>query len=594
MSNRGRRYTDAQIIAIPKEAAAARSRRMCRLLRIEAATLLFLMMGLPFSEGLTVRLAWAVPEGRAWAPVAQLSVGSFSYMPGGLLHVDSTGVPLLVVDAYQGTTVEDATCLSWSDSAWREEWRLGSCAISFLEVPSLGARNYVIWQGCDPGPLPVLFGRIGRNGLFEVDTVATHADGGAQYFGAVSRAGVRWATIRSLRPDPPYQALRLYRSESVGNWQDLGDIGQAYGSSAITIENDSTALIVRAESDGPYYGFADATGYREMGRLLNYGDDVVGPRFFPNRGGGSWMTFSPYGGPEMMVARYHDGQWFAPETLACAFPPANVSYVGYHAIAPQSATRPSVIWTGDDVAANSFVCACVADDSTSSIADHLWSGRFANQPSIVFDRNGDAWVYWWSWDGGGFWTHTFTTVAAGRPRTSGAKESRLLAWSLSSPAPGSWWAVLRSVNHGPFEQVARVEAGHGTELSWADLSSASGPMEYRVRRECVDGRFSWESEAVRWPDAGLSMGLSFQIGTPFSNGGTIRLLGAEAGALSVEVFDVQGREVAMVRWTADGTREDLIPLNLDARRHVGSGVYFLRARDATGRTSPVARLILLN
>ena len=57
------------------------------------------------------------------------------------------------------------------------------------------------------------------------------------------------------------------------------------------------------------------------------------------------------------------------------------------------------------------------------------------------------------------------------------------------------------------------------------------------------------------------------------------------------LFDIQGRLVYQRRWEATGSGIDRIPF--DAGRPVRSGVYFLRAVDASGSQSEPAKIVLL-
>src|SRR5262249_43557094 len=116
-------------------------------------------------------------------------------------------------------------------------------------------------------------------------------------------------------------------------------------------------------------------------------------------------------------------------------------------------------------------------------------------PTVVRDRNGDVWAAFWRLTMSGiFITHTYTRATTTRPVVSAQGSHQLVQWTLSEPAPETWWAVLRSVDGGPYELASRVRAGAGVQMSWDDSLPPSGTLSYRIRRECVDTRFEWLSD----------------------------------------------------------------------------------------------------
>jgi hypothetical protein len=116
---------------------------------------------------------------------------------------------------------------------------------------------------------------------------------------------------------------------------------------------------------------------------------------------------------------------------------------------------------------------------------------------IARDENGDVWVAWWYYFRPTQFRHTHTSATGSAPAISGAGGAPLLQWTLSEPAPGSYWAVLRSVAGGPYERITRVKAGAGLTMTHTD-DAPVGPARYRIRRESVDERYQWLSEEVTW------------------------------------------------------------------------------------------------
>ena len=60
----------------------------------------------------------ALPPGRAWAPVQQLAVPNYTYLPNPRLETDVSGLPMMFVSARHGS-VEDGVGVRWADSTWQ-------------------------------------------------------------------------------------------------------------------------------------------------------------------------------------------------------------------------------------------------------------------------------------------------------------------------------------------------------------------------------------------------------------------------------------------------------------------------------------------
>ena len=73
-----------------------------------------------------------------------------------------------------------------------------------------------------------------------------------------------------------------------------------------------------------------------------------------------------------------------------------------------------------------------------------------------------------------------------------------------------------------------------------------------------------------------------------------QLLNASAGPLDVQVYDLRGRLLLRQRPTASGSGRDSIQIDLAAALSGASpGLYFLRVGDASGRSTPGAKFVLL-
>jgi hypothetical protein len=132
------------------------------------------------------------------------------------------------------------------------------------------------------------------------------------------------------------------------------------------------------------------------------------------------------------------------------------------------------------------------------VSDELQNDDDGILPTVARDPNGDVWVAFWRYSMNGvFWTHTYTRATSSTPVVYSQGTTQLVTWTLSEPAPETWWVVLREIADGGYEAVARVRAGSSTDMSWRGTSPPSGTLHYRIRRECLDTRFQWLSD---WSD----------------------------------------------------------------------------------------------
>jgi hypothetical protein len=195
------------------------------------------------------------------------------------------------------------------------------------------------------------------------------------------------------------------------------------------------------------------------------------------------------------------------------------------------------------------------------------------------------------------WTHTYTTATTSTPRILSNRVLRGVSWTLSEPAPETWWAVFRSRNGAEYEQVARVRAGQSQNMSWIDTSPAGGTLRYKVRRECLDTRYVWESAAGHWPPVASgpwtlpTIALGIRV---VGASAALEISGAGEAPIDVEVFDLQGRRMFSQRLTSAANETETVRFELEtASQHLAPGIYFARAREENGRVSEPAKLLIL-
>jgi hypothetical protein len=226
------------------------------------------------------------------------------------------------------------------------------------------------------------------------------------------------------------------------------------------------------------------------------------------------------------------------------------------------------------------------------VAEQVGTPTDAFLPTTTADGNGDLWVAWGTYSiEGMYFFHTYVNVTTSVLQVSGSGTSRLVRWTLSSPAPESWWAILRSINGGPFEVAGRAQAGESTLMAFTDDSPASGMVRYRVRRECTDTRYQWLSPIRYWNQQKPRIEMLEAGARLASDRLEFAISDAAPGPVHVRVFDVQGRVVWSTRQEASQER---ITLRFDAAtRPIPSGLYFAIVEDSLNRTSDAIRVVVI-
>jgi len=207
-----------------------------------------------------------------------------------------------------------------------------------------------------------------------------------------------------------------------------------------------------------------------------------------------------------------------------------------------------------------------------------------------------------------YWTHTYTSARALAPRVVGAGHNRVVSWTISEPAPESWWTVQRAGNHAPrrpwpprawdaevqFEDVARLRAGEESEMAWTDDSPPAGVLRYRIRRDCVDKRYEWLSDEATWPPQNLKPRAMRLTARDVALSTELELSGAAPGTFEVRVYDIQGRLVLRQTEVAETDVPRAFHVDLGTRvNRFPAGIYFIRVQDALGRESNAVRTVLL-
>jgi len=536
-------------------------------------------------------------------PVDTLRVPGHSKIVPDRLETDTLGMPFAVVSVAGGIG-RDTYGLRWADSAWVETWKLGYGVGLIPRADAPRGRYPLLWKAVDEigGTGATGYTRLVMNEAFvhsiaPTDTIGSVLVGHWVYSGAVSRSR-RWAVVDDLIFNT-YRGLRMFYSDAPRVWTELRlNVVGNRGVAAAALD-DTSALVVWALDVAPYglrWGTLRGQSWVPRDSALSTHINSAGPELRRRPSGGFWLGWT-HGEDEVLITTYREGAWAQPETIRCAYRSSDRHRSQPPDLSHDPGEYPVVAWFADNARTGAqTICVCVPTDSGFGVAEELEGPFNSVGPTVARDRNGDVWVVW-SLDRvneGMLWTHTYTTVTATTPVVTIPGRSRRVDWSLTAPAPGSWWAVLRARGSGPFEEVARVRAGPGLELSWTDTAPPEGPLRYKVRRESVDLRYRLDTAEALWPDPDRQPLRFAAVPAPFQDGMRVELVGAAAGTIELVLYDLQGRQVFHQQRLVSGTGQDTLTLDLSAgSTRPRPGIYFLIARDSAGHTAAPARLVLL-
>ena len=533
-------------------------------------------------------------------------------MPGARLETDAIGLPRLFSIAWDPPQVRSCIrAFHWADSVWADDFTLRHAPGLLPHVPAPPGKEYLLWIDFarlpwDPtGTLNDLFlAEVAGDSIGALDTVAVTL-GYGNSTGVVSGLR-RWVTVYDQSGGQ--RGWRILYSDAPQQWREINRVTDGRYGVAIAAIGDTTALMVWGDYDRLRWGTADAAGLIPAADLVDLGWGS-GPVLRARPSGGFWASWGTYT-RKLAIASYSDGQW-------TIYPPLEGPYSGYaysystftSDLSRDAGEYPAVAWLADINNVYHLFVSTPTDAGFGPIED-LTAAYDGMDPTVIRDRNGDVWVAWWTYSYGSAWQHTYTTATASNLRIENPGLPRHIAWTLSESAPETWWAVLKSVKGGPFLPVARVRAGPELEMSWTDTTPPAAIVSYKIRRECVDTRYQWESAPVSWPAGArppIYLGPPHPPGEPDSEPGLVgtpedrqwghvrlSLGAAQPGPVTLRAYDLQGRLVLEQRVMASGTGRQAITLDFrQAGRPLSSGIYFARATDAAGNESATVRVVLL-
>ena len=555
----------------------------------------------------------ALPPGRAWTPIDTLRVNGHDYMVPDRFEPLRDGRIELLATGYHGelepTYGHRTYGLVWEDSIWRIRWSLDEPAYTMWPALTTPDRQMLVWKTTLP--------RVDAYYSFlvtadVVDGVVTQPDTIAKVAAeALAYSGTAWGSRRWVAvgdrdfslPGVP-EVLRIYRSDAPGDWQLMGPTGMTgrRGMRLVALDSSTAMLLTSDFQTGVRWGYLRDTLFQEQAPQVSDDPLVLRPAVVRTPSGGLLAVWN--GAPSLppdftdsiVIRKYADGAWAAPDTLVLRLPPDRNQVFYEVEFSTEGAEHPALAWYGyswlGDVAY--YVWASFPMDSAFGIGERIEGSRHGVSPKILRDENGDLWVAWWqaySFDGL-YWVHSHTTATSSTPTVTDQSGRPSLRWRLSEPAPEAWWAVLRAKGDAGLQPVARVRAGADSVMAWSDSTAPSGVvLRYAIRRECRDVRYQVTSAEVRWEPRGPSLSITRKGGNPSNVSFAFEVVGANRGSYEVSLYDLQGREVLRRRFTAAGAGRD--PGVLVLETSLRTGLYLVRVRSEDGRASPAAKLAVI-
>lgn len=571
---------------------------------------------------LASRLSAALPAGRGWAPATELSFPRVLDIGFPRLEADTLGSPILWASALWDTSpprCERFVARAWQDSAWISP-RLSSLYYGPFPEPvvSSTSRVFAAWTswGCPVNYdyVPVVISEILPDRMAEPDTAMIVVDGDVEWGAAASRTR-RWVARQDWRFPSSWRVRTAY-SDTARVWHELPMLGIDEDHCTIAPLSEHSAMMVYVGESGLAWARAVDGTWVEQGVLDPRPWTAAHPKLRIRPSGGLWLLWTER--TQVHVSMYDGTRWWRGDSLVAAHPAGQTFWAAWCDASRDGAERPVLVWVdlGYGYTYRNVLSISVPDDHGWPTGEEIpgSEGHFTPIPTTMRDRNGDVWVAWARIGGvdvdAGF-IHTYCKAVTGPPRVVGAGRQRAVAWDLSEPAPGSWWTVLRARFDGPFEPVARLQADSTLSLSWRDDSPPAGLLRYKLRRECLDARYQWESPQAAWPAAARA---PIYLGPPQPPGqgddaepgltatpedrqlGRLRLsLGAaQPGPVTLRAYDLQGRLVLEQQVMARGTARETVTLDFrQAGQPLASGIYFARATDAAGNASATVRVVIL-
>ncbi len=505
----------------------------------------------------------------------------------------------LIVTGYYGPG-KTAYGMNWADSAWVTTW--SGIHENYIMWPTSSPRaaRMLVWKTTVPTTTRashLVTATAYGDSVSVADTVAVCDVEAFLYTGAV-QDGTRWVAVQDLDTSTlgfPYH-LRIYRSDLRSAWRRVHDerIGTA-PLRGLTIQPIAPQglLVVRAVFNGYIQSGTLSDSIWTPGPTISGFGIVSGPQFRDTPRGGQWLAWAD-SDSTILIDRHLDGAWVEPDTIH-SVRDDRLQWGFYQPyLSKDTGAYPAVAWHGfSSPGLIDHVWVAFPTDSGFGLGEKLAGTAFGYLPQVARDEHGDVWVAFSRDLAGAFWLHTYVHATTTVPRVVEHDGRPLVKWTLTEPAPETWWAVERAVGAGEFETAGRLRANGASDMQWRDDSApAREALRYRIRRESKDARYRWWSAETVWEPRGPSLRLTRVGSHPAESAIEIEVGGAAAGRITVRLHDLQGRQVFVRDFPSAGTAHDVLRLPITDTT-MPSGIYLLRANDSTGRRSRGLKIAIL-
>ena len=536
--------------------------------------------------------------GRTWGPIDTLKL-NHQYMVPDRFEPLRNGHIELIGNGYHGAGGRALHSLVWQDSCWLDNRAQALEGYTVYPVISHPDRQWMVWKSTAPLDSAyhyfsyIVTADVIGDSVTPPDTVV-RMDAASFAYRGTSWNGRRWVAVCDGQGAAQPLPMRVFRSDTVFHWAQMrtGSITGINGL-AIAALDSSSALVVGCDwPEGMRWGILRDTSWVQEPDPLEPG--LWSEPRLARRPGGSLLLAWTTAQRNIFLREYRDGAWSSRDTIQALYPePAPYLFMD-PAFSQEVSEYPATAWfgygSGSDFAY--YIWVAFPTDSGFGVGERIPGSWEGVEPSVVRDENEDVWVAWWRFYDGIYWTHSHSTENSSVPVIDEESLRPRLHWTLSGPAPGTWWGVMRSADGAPPERVGRVRAGPGTEMSWADSSApAAASLRYAVRRECRDVRYQVTSAFAEWRARGAKLLLARRSANPATDAIELEVSGANAGSVEVLLYDLQGRTVSSERMSTTGSGVDALRVPLSQR--VRSGLYFLRVRGSDGRLSRGLKVAVL-
>lgn len=170
--------------------------------------------------------------------------------------------------------------------------------------------------------------------------------------------------------------------------------------------------------------------------------------------------------------------------------------------------------------------------------------------------------------------------------------SALLKWQTASELNNMGFEVERKLNDGEWGKIGFVPGfGTSTEINiyeYVDIDLAPGKYFYRLKQIDYNGSFEYSFEVQVKIEVIYDFNLEQNYPNPFNPGTSINYSIREKGLVNLKVFDILGKEVAVLINENQGAGNYSVQFNAS---NLPSGIYFYKI--TLGNYTATKKLILL-